>query len=109
MVAPEVSRVAVAAGLPARYLYWAGRSGKRYLFTCTGGGAAEDFDSGIAIAVAGGEIVWIGDVAMLARMPQSARPRRAEVYMHFLAVTPDERRAVIDDLRPERQLLRLAA
>jgi len=106
---PQISRVAIAAGLPARYLYWIGRSGRRYLFTCTGGTAISDFDSGIAIAVAGGEIVWIGDVGMLARMPRSARPRRAEVYVHFLASTPAERRAVIDDLRPERQPLRLAA
>jgi hypothetical protein len=107
---PQISRVAIAAGLPARYLYWVGRSGKRYLFTCTGGAAAvTDFDSGIAIAVASGEIVWIGEVAMLSRMPQGARPRRAEVYLHFLAKTPAERRAIIDDLRPERQPMRLAA
>jgi hypothetical protein len=107
--APELSRVAIAAGLPARYLYWVGRSGRRYLFTCTGGASVSDFDSGIAMAIAGGEIVWIGEVDMLARMPQSARPRRAEVYIHFLAKTPAERRAVVDDLRPEPQRMRLAA
>ncbi len=106
---PQISRVAIAAGLPARYLYWIGHSGKRHLFTCTGGAAVTDFEFGVAIAVAGGEIVWIGDVDKLARMPQNARPRRAEVYVHFLAATSAERRAVIDDLRPERQQLRLAA
>jgi hypothetical protein len=106
---PQISRVAIAAGLPARYLYWIGRSGRRHLFTCTGGAAVADFESGVAIAVAGGEIVWIGDVDRLARMPESARPRRSEVYVHFLAATAAERRAVIDDLRPERQQLKLAA
>jgi hypothetical protein len=106
---PELSRVAIAAGLPARYLYWLGRSGKRYLFTCTGGESVRDFDTGIAIAVAGGEIVWIGEIDMLARMPERARPRRAEVYIHFLAKTPAERRALIDDLRPEPQRMKLAA
>ena len=95
---PQISRVAIAAGLPARYLYWLGRSGRRYLFTCTGGAAVADFDSGVAIAVAGGEIVWIGEIDMLKRMPQSARPRRAEVYVHFLASTP--RRAARHHRRP---------
>jgi hypothetical protein len=106
---PQLSRVAIAAGLPARYLYWFGRSGRRYLFTCTGGAAVADFESGVAIAVASGEIVWIGEIDMLRRMPQSARPRRAEVYVHFLASNAAERRALIDDLRPERQQLKLAA
>ena len=107
---PQISRVALAAGLPARYLYWIGRSGRRYLFTCTGGAAIGDFESGVAIAVRGGEIVWAGDVATLARMAEDAPPRRAEVYVHFLASTLAERRAVIGDLRPEAaSYLQLAA
>ena len=64
----------------------------------------------MGIAVSGGQIVWIGEVAELARMDAEALPRRAEVYVHLLAATLAERRAVIEDLRPEERVrLRLAA
>lgn len=107
---PHLSKVALAAGLPARYLYWFGHSGRRYLFTCTGADSAADFESGVAIAVSGGQIVWIGEVASLARMEEDALPRRAEIYVHLLASTLAERRAVIEDMRPEERVrLRLAA
>ncbi len=97
---PQLSRVALAAGVPARYVYWSGSSGRRYLFTCTGADALRDFESGVAIAVSGGRIAWVGDVTALARMPASAPERRAEIYVHFLASTLAERRAVIADMRP---------
>lgn len=107
---PHLSQVALAAGLPARYLYWFGHSGQRYLFTCTGSRGAADFESGVAIAVSGGQIIWIGEVAELSRMAGDAVPRRAEIYVHLLAATLAERRSVIDDLRPEERVrLRLAA
>ena len=107
---PQVSQAALAAGVPARYLYWFGRSGRRYLFSCTGKAAAKDFESGVAIAVSNGEIVWTGDVQDFARLPANAAPRRTAVFVHFLAATLAERRAVIEDLRPEeRAVLRLAA
>ncbi len=107
---PHLSRVTLAAGLPARFLYWFGHSGQRYLFTCMGADAAADFESGVAIAVSGGQIVWIGEVAALARMAEYSVPRRAEIYVHLLAATLAERRAVIEDLRPEERVsLRLAA
>lgn len=107
---PHVARVVIAAGLPARFLYWFGRSGRRYLFTCTGGEAAADFETGVALCVSEGRIVWIGEVAALARLPKDSAPRRAAIYVHLLAATLAERRAVIDDLRPdERVVLRLAA
>ncbi len=108
--APRLSQVALAAGLPARYLYWFGHSGQRYLFTCTGIRGVADFESGVAIAVSGGQIVWIGEVAELSRMAGDAVPRRAEIYVHLLAATLAERRSLIDDLRPEERVrLRLAA
>jgi hypothetical protein len=107
---PHLSEVAMAAGLPARYVYWFGRSGRRYLFTCTGADAAENFDGGVVIAVSGGQIVWIGEVAALQRMPAGSGPRRAEIYVHLLADSLAERRDIIEDLRPEEIVrLRLAA
>jgi hypothetical protein len=107
---PQLPRVTLAAGLPARFVYWFGRSGRRYLFSCTGAGAAADFESGVAIAVSGGQIVWIGEVAEFSRMAEHSVPRRAEIYVHLLAATLAERRALIEDLRPEEAVrLRLAA
>jgi len=108
--APQIPRAALAAGLPARFLYWVGRSGRRYLFSCTGLDGAADFESGVAIAVSGREIVWIGEVAELSMLSKDAPARRAAIHLHLLAATLAERRDVIDDLRPEeRAELRLAA
>lgn len=110
MLSPSLPRVAMTAGLPARYLYFSGRSGSRYLFTCMGLSAAADFESGVAIAVSGREIVWIGEVSELGQMPEDSLPLRAEIYVHLLAPTLSARRAVIEDLSPEEPLrLRLAA
>ena len=46
-----------------------------------------------------GEIVWTGEVAELG---SGAAPGAAEgeLYVHLLAATPEERRVVIEDLRP---------
>jgi hypothetical protein len=108
--APHLPRVAIAAGLPVRYLYFTGQSGRRYLFTCVGTDALRDFDAGVAIAASGDAIVWAGEVAELARMPAAALPRRAAIYVHFLAATLSERRAIVADLRAEEPVqLRLAA
>lgn len=107
---PQIPRAALAAGLPARFLYWFGRSGRRYLFSCTGLRGAADFESGIAIAVSGKDIVWVGEVADLSRLAKDAPARRAAIHVHLLATTLGERRAVIEDLRPiEEVQLRLAA
>jgi hypothetical protein len=105
---PSPSRAALAAGVPARFLYWTGRSSRRYLFSCTGVAALADFEEGIAMAVRGERIVWVGEVAALARMPEQAGPRRAAIYLHLLATTAEEQRAVIEDLRPQLEFLRLA-
>lgn len=105
-----VSQAALAAGVPARYLYWFGRSGRRYLFTCTEPGGIDDFADGVAIVVAAGEIVWTGEVAALASARGAAGSPENAVYIHFLAATNDEQRAVIEDLRPAQGAhLRLAA
>ena len=110
MSTPIVSRAALAAGVPVRYLYWTGRSQRRHLFTCTDWRSLPDFSEGVAIAVSHGAIVWSGEIAALAALPPFAEARRAAIYIHLLAATPEERRAVIEDLRPaEGGHLRLAA
>ena len=107
---PQIPRVTLAAGLPARFLYWVGRSGRRYLFSCTGFRGAADFESGIAIAVSGKEIVWVGEIAELSSLAKDAPERRAAIHVHLLATTLEERRVAIEDLRPMAEAqLRLAA
>ncbi len=108
---PSISQAALAAGIAARYLYWTGRSGRRYLFTCLDAAVAADLESGVAIAVEGERIVWVGEVSDLARLPHDAPERRATIYVHLLAATLAERRGVIWDLRPAETVshLRLAA
>jgi hypothetical protein len=73
--------------------------------------AAAELESGVAIAVSGERIVWIGQVAELALLAIDAPPRRAAVYVHLLAATLAERRGVMWDLRPAEAEghLRLAA
>lgn len=106
-----LSRAALAAGVPARYLYWTGRSGRRYLFTCMSLAIAAELESGVAIAVSGERIVWVGDVTELEHLPPDASARRAAIYVHLLASTLAERRGVIWDLRPlqTHAAVRLAA
>lgn len=106
----EVSQAALEAGVPARFHYFYGRSGRRYLFTSTGGDTVGDFSDGVAIAVRAGSIVWAGAVSAFEAMPATAWTRRAALYVHLIAATDAERRALIDDLRPdERCHLKLAA
>ena len=111
MSAPIVSRAALAAGVPVRYLYWFGRSQQRYLFTCTDWRSLLDFSEGVAIAVSRGAVVWSGEIAALAALPASAQAQHSTIYVHLLAATAEERRRVIEDLRPatESGHLRLAA
>jgi hypothetical protein len=105
---PYFSSAADEAGLPGRYLYWYGRSGKRYLFTSTDCAGIGDFVEGVAIAVRGGSVVWAGQGSMLADMPRTAWLRGADLYVHLLAASSEERRATVEDLRPPEHL-RLAA
>ena len=95
---PHISKVALAAGIPARYLYWTGRSGRRYLFTRMEGAEAAALCEGVAIAVSGGQIVWVGGVEAMAS--ESRVASGAAVYVHLLASSEAERRGVIWDLRP---------
>ena len=92
--------VAREAGLPRRYVYWYGRSGRRYLFTAVEAAAMADFTDAVAVAVRGGAVAWAGQGPALAEMGRTARLGGADLYVHLLAASPEERRAVVADLRP---------
>jgi hypothetical protein len=87
------------AGVPARYRYWTGRSGRRYLFTRTDAGSLEDFRGAVLLAVRFGDIVWAGDSAAEAR--RHAASRGTGVYVHLLAASAAARREIAADLAPE--------
>jgi hypothetical protein len=110
MLSPAVPRAVLAAGLPARVVYWSGLSGRRYLFTAGGRDGIGDFAEGVAIAVAEGRIVWAGDLAACEPAIDATGLSRASWYVHLLAGTPEARREIVEDLRPaECRHLRLAA
>jgi hypothetical protein len=105
---PFVPQAALAAGLPARYLYWHGRSGRRYLFTRTEIAALADFVDAVVILVADGEIVFAGGPAD-ARLAASAF-RRVSAHVHLLAASAAARKAIAADIAPPAaQIIRLAA
>lgn len=103
---PQISKAALAAGIPARYCYWFGRSGQRYLFTAAGWASACDFCDCVAISVRNGQVLWAGEIASLEPLPSSCG---AELYVHLLATSAEERRCVIDDISPDPGHLKLAA
>jgi hypothetical protein len=110
MLSPAVPRSVLAAAIPARFVYWSGHSGRRYLFTAVGREGIGHFDDGVAIAVAEGRIVWAGEIGALHGRGDTAALPRAAWYVHLLAATREERRDIVEDLRPvERSHLRLAA
>jgi hypothetical protein len=110
IASPFFSQAAEEAGLPARYVFWYGRSGRRYLFTSTDLGSIGDFVDAVAIAVRGGSVVWAGEGSALAEMPGTRWLRGAELYVHLLAAAAEDRRAAVADLRPAPpEHLRIAA
>ena len=100
MLSSAVSRAAAAAGVPPRYVYWTGHSGRRHLFTAAGSGSIADFEDGVALAVDGGRVAWAGEVATLAVAPCGPRFAHMTFYVHLLARSAEERSAIIEDLRP---------
>ena len=99
----SVPNIVLEAGLPARFRYWSGHSGARYLFTHTEPAALDHFDEAIVILVRFGRIIWAGH-------PPAGRPAATElnalaqregteVYIHLLARDAVRRERIIDDLR----------
>jgi hypothetical protein len=110
--APESAR---NAGLGYRYRYWRGASGRRYLFTAIPSESLADFRSVIVVhaePVADGRlraraVYAIGDEGETDDVPPKKAPGD-KVFVHFLAVTEDDRRQVVADLAAA-PMVRLAA
>ena len=95
-----IPQSAVEAGLPARYRYWAGRSGRSYLFTRTDSASLDDFRGAVLLAVRFGQVIWAGQSAGEARR-HAAASRGTGLYVHLLAGSAAERREIVADLEPE--------
>ncbi len=99
----SVPHSVLEAGLPARFRYWSGQSGARYLFTQTDLSAIAHFDDAIVIVGRFGRVIWAGhtpdyncassDLAMLAGRDGS------DLYVHLLARSADDRLQIIEDLK----------
>jgi hypothetical protein len=95
---PWHSRAALDAGLPARFLYWQGRSRQRYLFTRTSLETLSAFEDAVVIVTRDGTVIWAGEAGSV---PQLGEPGSGLLaYVHLLASGAAERRAVIEDLQP---------
>lgn len=108
-LSPVTPRAVADAGLDARYFFFHGRSGRRYLFTRTDHAGLADFGEGVAICVAGGQVMRAGEIGAIAAMPRPAWLHRPAYYVHLLAASAEGRRAVAEDLGPETAAWRLAA
>lgn len=99
----SIPRIVLEAGLPARFRYWSGGSGRRYLFTSTDVEAVKHFDNAVVIVARYGRIVWAGQYAEpeYGRSPMYQLSRRAgaQVFVHLLARDEVQRSEIIDDLK----------
>ena len=97
----SVPHVAIAAGMPGRYRYWAGLSGARYLFTQVAAKSLDDFDDGVFLLVRFGTIQTVGDrSAISAALADGCHG--AVLYVHLLATSKALHSHIIDDLMPHR-------
>ncbi len=98
----SVPRIALEAGLPARFQYWSGGSGKRYLFTSTDIEAVRYFENAVVIVTRYGRIVWAGHCfeCNCGDTPLYELSQRdgAKVFVHLLARNEVQRLEIIRDL-----------
>ena len=97
-----IPNIVLEAGLPARFRYWSGISGARYLFTRTDLAALDHFDEAVVILVRFGRIIWAGfppgRAPSAERLTALAGREGTEIYIHLLARTDEHRDRIIADL-----------
>jgi hypothetical protein len=100
--------VAQAAGLDARFHFWRGASGRRYLFTEVAPENLRHFENVVVLlaeVTRKGQPVAASATVIEARLFEGAGlfrelagSSRLRPFVHFLATTPRARRAVVSDL-----------
>lgn len=100
--------VALAAGLDARFHFWRGSSGRRYLFTEVAPENLRHFENVVVLlaeVTRTGRPIAASAAVIEARLFEGAglfrelaASSRLRPFVHFLATTPRARRAVVSDL-----------
>ena len=98
----SIPHIVLEAGLPPRFRYWSGGSGRRYLFTGTDVETVRHFDEAVVMVARYGRIIWVGRISDCASrncpLHQLAQRAGAKVFVHLLARNEAQRSAIIDDL-----------
>ncbi|WP_407049504.1 hypothetical protein [Methyloraptor flagellatus] len=98
-------------GLGERFRYWSGASGRRYLFSSMSTAALDDLTNVVVLLVATDmrgehQVVWLGEIdgeGVRSGQPVGqAKDRPTRAYVHLLAGSDDERRAILLDLTAGR-------
>ena len=98
-VSPDVVR---GLGLESKFRYWRGASGRRYLFSAISARDLIDLDNVVVLIPRADHdrAGWVGEFRAAAASAQfTALPDRP-AFVHLLARSENERRAVIEDLAP---------
>lgn len=103
-----IPHIVLEAGLPPRFRYWSGESGRRYLFTISDVETARHFQGAVAIVARFGRIVWAGRISdgecSNYPMHQLSRRTGAQVFVHLLARNEAQRSQIINDLNGSIEL-----
>ena len=98
----SIPNIVLEAGLPARFRYWSGGSGRRYLFTKSDLEAVCHFDNAVIIVVRYGRIVWAGGLSgsqgEYAGLNEMSDRDGAQIFVHLLARDDTQRSQIIEDL-----------
>jgi hypothetical protein len=111
---PESAPLSFLAGerLGARYRFWRGASGRRFMFSVYASDACPAYDRAVLVGAAvepdgARRILFIADTGAFpepvldrARAALAKARSKVELHVHLLAESPRERMAVIDDLVP---------
>lgn len=98
-----VPEAAIAAGIPARYRYWSGQSGRRYVFTRIPSRDAAEFAQAVLLVARGDVPIWAGSALAWPDVNWASKDPSHEFYVHLLAAGEPERHAIADDLLGARQ------
>jgi hypothetical protein len=98
-----LARVAQEGAFDDRYRVWRGRSGARYLVTVMPLGDAIRVEDGVVLVVALGvdgarKVVWAGESGAGLPGLRLEPDQQVEAHVHLIALSPEKRKAAIDDL-----------
>ena len=114
---PESAPLSVLTGdgLGARFRFWRGASGRRFMFSVYSSDACPAYDCAVLVGAAvqadgARRILFIADTGAFpepvlerARAALAGARAKVELHVHLLAESPGDRAALIGDLAPESE------